>query len=93
MEYAHPKKTHVMLQFPQLPPGHQGAFDRTTDIFLCGSGSAGQDYLDKLHAAVKVGVDGEHERAVSNRLHELRQADLVSRQEHYGWDARVRAVR
>ncbi len=48
--------------------------------------------LDELHAAVEVGVDGQHERAVRDGLHQLRHADLVGRQEHDGGDARVRAV-
>ena len=43
--------------------------------------------LDQLHAAVKVGVDGQHQRAVGDGLHQLRQRDLVGGQEHDGGDA------
>ena len=48
---------------------------------------------NKAHAAVEVGVNGQHEGSVSNGLHELRQGDLVCGEEHDGWDARSRRVR
>lgn len=53
----------------------------------------GGHLLDQLHAAVKVGVDGQHERAVGDRLHQLREGDLVGGEEHDGGDARGGAVR
>ena len=49
-------------------------------------------HLDKLHAAVKVCVDGQHQGAVGNRLHQLRHGDLICREKHDGRDARMRAV-
>ena len=50
------------------------------------------EHLDKLHAAVKVSVNGKDEGAVGNGLHQLCQTDLVRRQEHYGGNARMRTV-
>mmetsp|Transcript_16115 Transcript_16115/g.40127 ORF Transcript_16115/g.40127 Transcript_16115/m.40127 type:complete len:304 (-) Transcript_16115:793-1704(-) len=40
-------------------------------------GRLGRHLLDQAHAAVKVGVDGQHQRAVGDGLHQLRQRDLV----------------
>ena len=40
-------------------------------------------YLDKLHAAVKVCVNGQHQSPVGDGLHKLRHGNFVCRQEHY----------
>ena len=48
---------------------------------------------NQAHAAIEVGVDGHHERPVSDGLHELRQGDLVRGKEHDGRDARGSRVR
>jgi hypothetical protein len=48
--------------------------------------------LDDRHAAVEVGVEREHERAVRERLHELRRRDLAARQETDRRDAGRRRV-
>ena len=45
------------------------------------------DFLDQPHAAVEVGVEIEHERAVGNRLDELRAGNFPARQQHDGLDA------
>ncbi len=45
------------------------------------------DLAHDTHAAVKVGVQGQHVRAVGQRLHKLRRADLALGQEDDGGDA------
>ncbi len=47
----------------------------------------GREALDDLHAAVEVGIQAEHERAVRERLDELRGRDLAARQEHHDREA------
>ena len=51
-----------------------------------------RDLLDDRHAAVEVRVEGEHQRAVREGLHELRDGDLVLREQHDGRNTRGRAV-
>ena len=48
--------------------------------------------LHQRHAAVKVRVETQHERAVGERLHELRRRDLVTWQQHDRRDASRRTV-
>lgn len=48
--------------------------------------------LDQLHAAVKVGVDGQNKSAVGDGLLQLRDGDLVRGQEDDRGDARRRTV-
>lgn len=50
-------------------------------------GRISSDVLDELHAAIKVCVNAEDQSPVGDGLHELRQGDLVCRQEHNGGDA------
>ncbi len=49
--------------------------------------------LDDRHAAVEVGVEPEHQRAVGEGLHELRRGDLAARKQHHDRQARRGAVR
>ena len=51
------------------------------------------DLTDQAHAAVEIGVDGHHERAVGDGLHELRQGDLIGGEKHDGRDAGGGGVR
>ena len=53
----------------------------------------GGELLHDFHAAVEVRIEPEHQRAVRQRLHELRGRDLVARQEHHHGQARRRAER
>ena len=46
------------------------------------------DLLHDLHAAVEVGLERERDRAVGHRLEQLRERDLVARQEHDRGNAR-----
>ena len=48
--------------------------------------------LNDRHAAIKVGVDRQHRRAVRERLHELGDGDLSSRKHDDGGDAGRRRV-
>ena len=50
------------------------------------------DFLDNLHATVKVRVEGEHDAAVANRLDELCCTCLAGREEHDRRDAGLGAV-
>jgi len=50
------------------------------------------DFLDQLHAAVKIRVQVEHERAVGDGLDELGDGDFAARQEDDRLDARRRAI-
>ena len=52
----------------------------------------GGQALHDRHAAVEVGVERQHERAVGDRLHQLRRGHLAARQEHDGANARGGAV-
>ena len=54
--------------------------------------AVGGEPLHDGHAAVEVGVEREHERAVGDRLHQLRGGDLAARQEHDRADAGGGAV-
>ena len=51
-----------------------------------------RDFLNNLHATVKVRVEGEHDAAVRNRLDELCGAGLAGREEHDRRDAGLGAV-
>ena len=51
-----------------------------------------RDFLNNLHATVKVRVEGEHDAAVRNRLDELCGTSLAGREEHDGRDACLGAV-
>ena len=48
--------------------------------------------LHDLHAAVEVGIEREHDRAVRDRLDQLRHRDLAARQEHHRRDPGRRRV-
>ena len=50
------------------------------------------DLLDQRHAPVEVGVQREDERAVGQRLDELRRRDLVAREQDHRGDPGRRAV-
>ena len=52
----------------------------------------GSDLLNNLHATVKVGVEGEHDAAVGNRLNQLSHTRLAGGQEHNARDAGLCAV-
>ena len=52
----------------------------------------GSDLLDNLHATVKVGVEGEYDAAVRNRLNQLGNASLAGGQEHDARNAGLGAV-
>ena len=51
-----------------------------------------RDFLNNLHATVKVRVEGEHNAAVADRLDELCGARLAGREEHDRRDAGLGAV-
>ena len=51
-----------------------------------------RDFLNNLHATVKVGIEGEHNAAVRNRLDELCGAGLAGREEHDRRNAGLGAV-
>ena len=51
-----------------------------------------RDFLDNLHAAVEVGIEGEHDASVTDRLDELSGTCLAGREEHDGGDAGLCAV-
>ena len=51
-----------------------------------------RDFLNDLHATVKVGVESEHDAAVRNRLDELCSAGLAGWEEHDGRYAGLSAV-
>ena len=51
-----------------------------------------RDFLDNLHATVEVGIEGEHDASVTDRLDELCGTCLASREEHDGGDAGLCAV-
>jgi hypothetical protein len=51
-----------------------------------------RDLLDGGHAAVEVGVQGENQGAVGERLDKLRGGDLVAGQKNDGRDARSRSI-
>lgn len=59
---------------------------------LCSAEQDLETNLYELHAAVKIGVYAEHERAVGDGLHELRHRDFVGGQKDDGGDAGRRAV-
>ena len=45
------------------------------------------DFLHQLHAAVEIGVQRKHQRAVGDRLDELGDGNFPARQQHDGLDA------
>ena len=52
-----------------------------------GVSSKGVPYLDQLHAAVKVSVQGQDQGPIGDGLLQLGHTDLVCGQEHDGGDA------